>query len=101
MPHYYVEMPKSLGTTTNNHEEKKLVVDLENVIMKSKDLIGSNQSEEVGLAHLLSLFTLPTKRRQCNEPLVDYSSSHVVTLIFGYSKIKGCGQRKLQINKRV
>jgi hypothetical protein len=38
-------------------------VDLENVIMKSKDLIGSNQSEEVGLTHLLSLFTLPTTRR--------------------------------------
>jgi len=55
------------------------VVDLENVIMKSKDLIGSNQNEKVGLAHLLSLFTLPTKKRQGNEALVDYSSSHVVT----------------------
>jgi hypothetical protein len=63
MPHYYVEMPKSPGATTNNHENEKLVVDVENVIMKSKDLIGLNQSEEVGLAHLLSLFTLPTKRR--------------------------------------
>jgi len=79
MPHYYVEMLKSPGTTTNNHEEDQLVVDLENVIMKSKDLIGSNQSEGVGLAHLLSLFTLPTTRRQGNEPLMDYSSSHVVT----------------------
>jgi len=55
-------------------------VDLENVIMKSKDLIGSNQNEKVGLTHLLSLFTLPTTRKQGNEPLVDYSSSHVVTL---------------------
>jgi hypothetical protein len=55
------------------------VVDLENVILKSKDLIGSNRSEEVGLVHLLSLFTLTTKRRQGNEPLVDYSSSHAVT----------------------
>ena len=54
-------------------------MDLENVILKSKDLIGSNRSEEVGLVHLLSLFTLTTKRRQGNEPLVDYSNSHVVT----------------------
>jgi hypothetical protein len=37
MPHYYVEMTKSLGATTNNHEEYQLVVDLENVILKSKE----------------------------------------------------------------
>jgi hypothetical protein len=29
---------------------------------------------------MLSLPTLPTKRRQGNEPLMDYSNSHVVTL---------------------
>ncbi len=37
MPHYYVEMTKSLGATTNNHEEYQLAVDLENVILKSKE----------------------------------------------------------------
>jgi hypothetical protein len=45
MPHYYVEMPNSPGRTTNNHEENQLVVDLEDVTLKSKDLISSNQSE--------------------------------------------------------
>jgi hypothetical protein len=54
-------------------------VDLEDVTTKSKVLIGSNQSEEVGLVHLLSLPTLPTKRKQGNKPLVDYFNSHVVT----------------------
>jgi hypothetical protein len=56
------------------------VVDLEDVILKSKNLIGSNQNEEVGFAHMLSLLALPTKRRQGNKPLMDYSNSHVVTL---------------------
>jgi hypothetical protein len=55
------------------------VVDLENFTLESKDLINSNQSEEVGLAHLLSLPTLPTWRREGNKPLVDYSNSYVVT----------------------
>ncbi len=64
VPHYYVEMPNSPNTTTNNHEENQLVVDLEDVTMESKDLISSNQSEEVGLAHLLSLPTLPIRKRQ-------------------------------------
>jgi hypothetical protein len=62
MPHYYVEMPNSPSTTTNNHEENQLVVDLEDVYLESKDLISSNQREEVGLAHLLSLPTLPTRK---------------------------------------
>jgi hypothetical protein len=56
------------------------VVDLEDVILKLKNLIGSNQNEEVRFAHMLSLPALPTKRRQSNEPLMDYSNSHVVTL---------------------
>jgi hypothetical protein len=64
MPHYYVEMSNSPNTTTNNHEENQLVVDLKDVHLESKDLISSNQSEEVGLAHLLSLPTLPTRKRQ-------------------------------------
>ncbi len=53
---------------------------MEDVILKSKNLIGSNQSEEVGFAHMLSLPALPTKRKHGNEPLMDYSNSHVVTL---------------------
>jgi hypothetical protein len=79
MPHYYVEMPNSLSTLVNNHEEYQLVVNLDNFTLESKDPIGSNQSEEVRLVHLLSLLTLLTKRRQGNKPLVDYSNSHVVT----------------------
>ncbi len=57
-------MPNSPSTTTNNHEENQLVVDLEDVTMESKDLISSNQNEEVGLIHLLSLPTLPIRKRQ-------------------------------------
>jgi hypothetical protein len=38
-------MPNSPSTTINNHEENQLVVDLEDVTLKSKDLISSNQSE--------------------------------------------------------
>ncbi len=33
MPHYYVKISNSLGTTTNNHEEDQLVVDLEDVTL--------------------------------------------------------------------
>ncbi len=51
------------------------MVDLDNVILELEDLIGSNQSEEVGLTHLLSLPTLLIRRRQSN----NYSNSHVVT----------------------
>ncbi len=54
-------------------------MDLEDVTLESKDLIGSNQSEVAGLAHLLLVFALPTKKRPGNRPLMDYSSSHVVT----------------------
>jgi hypothetical protein len=79
MPRYYVKMPNSPGIATNNHEEDQLVVDLEDVTLKSEYPIGSNHSEEVILAHLQSLPTLPTKKKQSNEPLMDYSSSHVVT----------------------
>ncbi len=79
MPRYYVKMPNSPGITINNHEEDQLMVGLEDVTLNSKYSIGSNHSEEVGLVHLLSLPTLPTRRRQGNEPLMDYSNSHVVT----------------------
>ncbi len=51
------------------------MVDLDNVNLELKDLIGSNWNEEVGLAHLLSLPILLTKRRQGN----NYSNSHVIT----------------------
>jgi hypothetical protein len=34
MPHYYVEIPNSLDTIINNHEEDQLVVNLEEVIPK-------------------------------------------------------------------
>jgi len=42
MSHYYVEMPNSPSTTTNNHKEDQLVVDLEDIIPKLEDLISSN-----------------------------------------------------------
>ncbi len=73
-------MPNSHGKATNNHEEDQLVVDLEDVTLEYEYAIGSNHSEEVGLVHLLSLPTLPIRRRQGNKPLMDYSSSHVVIL---------------------
>ncbi len=56
------------------------MVDLEDVISKSKNLIGLNQNEEVGFVNMLSLLALPTKKKQSDESLVDYSNSHVVTL---------------------
>jgi hypothetical protein len=56
------------------------VVDLEKITPKPINLIGLNQNEEVGFAHLLSLLAFITKRIQGNEPLVYYSNSHVVTL---------------------
>ncbi len=55
-------------------------MDLEDVISKSKNLIGLNQNEEVGFVNMLSLLALPTKKKQSDESLVDYSNSHVVTL---------------------
>jgi hypothetical protein len=72
-------MLNSLSIIINNHDKDQLVVDLEDVTLESKDLIGSNQSEKVALAHLLLVSTLPTKKRQGNKPLMDYSSLHVVT----------------------
>jgi hypothetical protein len=55
-------MPNSPNTTTNNHKENQLVVDLENNILELEDLIGSNQSENFGLVHLLALLALPRLR---------------------------------------
>jgi hypothetical protein len=76
---YYVEMPHIFATLINNHEKDLLVVNLEDVIPKLNNLIGPNYIQEiVRFANLLLLPILPTKRRQGNEPLVDYSSSHVV-----------------------
>jgi hypothetical protein len=62
-------------------------VGLEDVTLVSKNLISSNQSEEVGLTYLMSLLALPTMKRQGNEPLVDYSNSHVVPS-YQYPKVK-------------
>jgi hypothetical protein len=76
-------------------------VDLEDVILKSKNLIGSNQSEEVGFAHMLPLHALPTKRRQGNKPVMDYCNSHVVTLNQYLAILKQkvvLWTKKLQIN---
>jgi hypothetical protein len=42
------------------------VVDLENVILKSKDLFGSNQSEEVGLAIVCITNQEKTRQRTTN-----------------------------------
>ncbi len=55
-------------------------MDLEDVILKSKNLINLNQNEKVGFVHMLLLLALPTKKKQSDESLVDYSNSHVVTL---------------------
>jgi hypothetical protein len=58
------------------------VVDLENITPKLNDLIGSNHREKLDwftYLHCLH-YQGQEKTRQRNEPLVDYSSSLVVTL---------------------
>jgi hypothetical protein len=78
---YYVEMPYIFTTPTNNHKENQLVVNLEDLTLELNDLIGPNQTQEVfGLANLLSLPRLLTRKRECKKPLVDYYNSHMVTL---------------------
>ncbi len=59
---YYVEMPHSLVTPTNNHEEDQLVVNLEDVIPNLNNLINPSQTRgPIGLSNLLLLLILPTK----------------------------------------
>jgi hypothetical protein len=95
MSYYYVEMPHSLATPRNNHEEDQLVVNFENATPNLDNLISLSKIRgPVGLANLLLLLILPTKKRQGNEPLVDYSNSRgYIRLIFNNSKTKGNGQK--------
>jgi hypothetical protein len=72
-------MPNTPSTTTNNHEEYQLVVDLEDVILKSKYPIGSNDDEEVGLVPYYHCPHYQLGEDKFNKPLMDYSNSHVVT----------------------
>lgn len=73
-------MPCNPSTPTNNHEKDQLVVNLKFFILELNDVIGANQIQEVvGLVNVWSLPQLPTRKRQGNGPLVDYSSSQVVT----------------------
>ncbi len=53
MPHYYVKMPNSFGTTINNHVEDQLLVDLDDVIPELQNLIGSNQSPRSWIGSLV------------------------------------------------
>ncbi len=53
MPHYYVKMSNNLGTIIKNHVEDQLVVDLDNVIPKSENLIGSNQNPRSWIGSLV------------------------------------------------
>jgi hypothetical protein len=88
-------MPHSLATPTNNHEEDQLVVNFENATPNLDNLISLSQIwRPIGLANLLLLLILPTKKRQGNEPLVDYSNLRgYIRLIFKSSKTKGNGQK--------
>ncbi len=72
-------------------------MDLEDIIVKLEDIIGSNQSEEVGLAHLLTLPTLPRSRKdkatqQTSSGLFQFTCGNIRP-ISGYSKIKSYGQK--------
>jgi len=76
-PHYYVKMSCSPTTPTTN---PKLVVNLEDPCLESHDLNVSYQTQQVlTLTNLLSLPQMLTRRIFKKEPLIDYSSSHVVT----------------------
>jgi hypothetical protein len=56
------------------------VVNLEDLTFELNNLIGLNQIlEVVGLAKLLSLQWLPTKKRKQRKEMVHYFSSHVAT----------------------
>jgi hypothetical protein len=79
-PRFYVETSPNPPTPTNNQQDD-LVVNLEDSNLELDDLIIPNQTQGViELGDLLSLPRLPTRRRHGKEPLVDYSSLHVVTL---------------------
>jgi len=95
MSYYYVEMPHGFVTPTNNHEEDQLVVNLEDATPNLNNLISPSHTQgPIGLANLLSLLILPTKRKQGNEPVVDYSNScgHIKP-IFDNSKQKAMDQK--------
>jgi hypothetical protein len=79
-PRFYVEMPPNPPTPTNNQQDD-LAVNLEDSNLELDDIAIPSQTQGViELGDLLSLPRLPTRRRHGKEPLVDYSSSHVVTL---------------------
>jgi hypothetical protein len=95
MPCYYVEMPNSPNTTTNNHKEDQLMVDLEDNISEFEDLIGSNQSENFGFVHLLALLALPRSRedkatQQTISGLFQFTCGNIRP-IFDYFITKGYG----------
>jgi len=76
---FHVEMPLSPLTPTNNQQDE-LVVSLEDSNLELDDLTVSSQTQVVTkLGDLLCLPRLPKKKKHGKEPLVDYSSSHVVT----------------------
>jgi hypothetical protein len=78
--HFYVEMPQSFATPTNNKQDE-LVVKLEDYNLKLVVLtMNQIRPEELQINDLLSLPRLPTKIRDGKKLLVDYSNSCVVTL---------------------
>jgi len=79
-PHFYVEMPPDPPISTNNQQDD-LMVNLEDSNLELDGLIIPNQAQGViELGDLLSLPRLPTRKKHGKEPLMDYSSLHVVTL---------------------
>jgi hypothetical protein len=75
-----MEMPQSLTTPTSNQQDE-LVVNLDDCSLELDVLTIPSQTQGVTeLGDLLSLPRLPTKRIHGKELLVEYSSSHVVTL---------------------
>lgn len=71
------------------------MVNLEDVTPNLNILIGPSQTQgPIELANLLSILISPTKRKQGNELLVDYSNScgHIKP-IFDNFETKGNGQK--------
>ncbi len=77
---FYAEMPLNPPTPTNNQQDE-LVVNLEDSNLELDDLIIPSYSQGIAyLSGLLSLPRLSTRKKHGKKPLLDYSSSHLVTL---------------------
>jgi hypothetical protein len=75
-------MPNNPGIVANNHEKDQLVVDLEHVILESKDLISSNQNEKVGLIYLMIAYITNHEktRQQTISGLFQFTCGNIISI---------------------